>query len=605
MRVIFSYALLLVALGLVLLIAGSTVWRLAFRWGESLPGDDTIPALSAQAHIAWGESGTIDIEAEDLSDAVRALGYAHAMQHAWTMALWRQAAFGKLSAWFGGGAFAADRIARQLGFAALARVVADSLETADYAFLEAYADGVNAAWPKVHRKHEFLLLDVSTEPWLAWHSLAIERLLAWLSESPSEACPALPSVCESDEILRSLIQVYGLEYSAAWITNVTGLPAMYQRHVVGASALPVLQEASIRISGQQPLFGASILGTPFFPAAKRDTAAWSVLLSSPRTVVRSLPLRPQYERITFRNGEERLIEFARQRGLLTVDTATTALSWSGLQAASDAPAWHALLRGDSASFQLLRGDGLYVHNLDTWEVIGAPAVLHTVPGGVLIGNAPEAGYMADYLMARSDRMRDVEVWQADAYSVWAADTLSQMLASLDELPSSQIIRNAFTYLRNWDFAFDGHSIGAAIFSEWIRTGVPVEQSAQGLQSAVEILVRRFGEDLSQWRWERVHPERRHFTVYPWSHEAARFAPLEWPGSGHGTSFMWGGTLLGGSSAPPATWEMWTDFRPAGRVHVRKRHIDPHRPLGRYIAEQAHPVVLQLPVSTRSTTTLHP
>ena len=605
MRALAKTSSFVVALAILLLIlAAGTVWHLAFRWGRSLPSEMSLIALADPAQIHWGETGTIAIEARQLNDAVTALGFAHATQHAWTMALWRQAALGKLSIWFGEDVFEVDRLTRQLGFAELAKMAADSLSSPTFAFLEAYTAGVNAAWPNIQRQHELLLIDDSPVPWQPWHTLAIERLLAWLSEPPSAACHVAPSVCKNDDLLRNWLRVYGFEHSVAWLTDVTGQPVLFQRHVLGTSALPVLQETALQISGQVQLLGASIIGTPFFPAAKRGSTSWAIMLSSPRTLAQGPSVTPVYERIVLAHGEERLITFARQDGHLVLDTSNVALEWSGLRAVSDASAWHALLRGDSALFQLLRGDGLFINDQNTWSIGGTPSVLQALPGGVLIGNAPEAAYVAAYFNTRANQLSDAQLWKIDSYSTWAADTLPQMLASIGEEPASPSLRNALTYLRNWDFDFHGHSVGAAIFSEWIRTNVPASESASGLPEAVLRLTQRFGEDQSQWRWEHMYTDRRYFAVGLWK-QVAQFAPLEWNGTGHSTSPVWGGTLINGTPVPPAIWEMWVDIRPAGPVHVRKRHIDPYRPLGRYIAEQAEPITLQLSSFSQQTTALLP
>lgn len=578
-------------------------WTYAYRSQIRPPKDSVLPSLNAPAFVHIGLNGAIVLEAESFQDAIRALGYAHTLKHPWTMAVWRQAAIGQLSAWFDVQTVASDRLARQLGFNELAAISLEGLPEDDRAFLEAYVDGVNAAWPMAKTRAEFLLNELDPPTWETWHILAIERLLAWLSEPALEGCLPEMTMCLGDQALRKVLHVQGFEHSLAWVMSGGDRTVFYQRHITGASASPVFQEITLRIAGWQPIRGASIIGTPFFPAARSDSSAWALLPSSPRFLIDSTTYDPNFVRITAASGEEHLVSYNRTDSLLAIGRQNSALKWHGLLPQTDLGAWHALLKREPATFTLLRGDGIHVDADRKLRVSGHPNVHLSSQRGLLIGNRPEATSIADYIFTSIDPTPNVEFWTRDLRSSWSAAILPDLLSSI-EAPAAekQAVQTAVAYLQNWDHQYQGFSIGATIYSEWMRVRAPDPQIA--LTRAVDQLTRRFGPVQSSWRWDRMHSERRFF-ILPSSLQIGPFAPLSWPAKGHSTTLVWGGETITGQAVPPASWEMWMDLSPSAPVYIRRRHIDLSVPLGRSIAEVADPVVFGIPTATRHSTTLIP
>src|SRR5690606_38214004 len=120
-------------------------------------------------------------------DLIAGLGYVHALDGAWPMALWRQAATGRLSGWFDDStALALDHHAVALGFEAVARETYAGLSEDEQALLTAYARGVNGAFERgrLSEGDAFVLLDVHADRWEPWDALVVERLVTYLATPP-------------------------------------------------------------------------------------------------------------------------------------------------------------------------------------------------------------------------------------------------------------------------------------------------------------------------------------------------------------------------------------------------------------------------------------
>ncbi|PSQ89107.1 MAG: peptidase S45, partial [Bacteroidetes bacterium QS_8_64_10] len=164
------------------------------------------------------------MSAESEHDRYAALGYVHGRARPWPMMLWRQAALGRLGEWFGPSALEVDSLSRKLGFAALAQRTYDGLSAEQKASLRAYTSGLNAALdgPAPQLDQEITLLDVQPASWKPWHTLALERLFAWLSAAPPpadslrNASPQVRAFFRADRDLRKLLHLHNFQQSAAW-----------------------------------------------------------------------------------------------------------------------------------------------------------------------------------------------------------------------------------------------------------------------------------------------------------------------------------------------------------------------------------------------------
>ncbi len=556
---------------------------LAYDVGDGLPRRVGVQGLHAPVHVDWQDDARVAyIEADSLLGAYAALGYVHGARRTWTAVLWRQTALGRLAEWYGEVLLPLDRFTRRLGFAALARETYATLPEADRALLEAYARGMNAALQTdaVQMSEFLVLLEEHPAPWQPWHTHAVERLFAWLSTPPpaperlAATDSSVAAFLSLDAALHRWLALHGFAHSVAFVVRDSAAAHLFQRHVYGASALPVYQAVVLDTPQRPPLLGASLPGTPFFPAGRTGTHAWAVLPSSTMTLERvaydSTRVTRSFTRLLDADGIEHLLTIRRLGDALPLgrptsyprsDTtrADTALArplppppadsiwqvqWPGLTPGTDLAAWQALVRGAAPTFHLLEGDGLRMDSTGSVQVMGTPQVVERFPAGLVVGNTFWVQYAADELrvLASPDSLTALSEWIDVDSSAWAAQTAPVLLASLDSLARSRggrltterstgIFHEALTYLINWNFSYDRASIGASIYDTWTdayalgrreRPKAPAADTASGerlrryqaLQQAVSSLARTFGRDLRRWRWEHVMPDVRYFPGWP-------------------------------------------------------------------------------------------
>ena len=692
-------SILLAAL-LAFVLAGTLIWYLAYGIRPSPPGRVTLDSLESPVQIDWHEEGFATIREGRELDQYAALGFVHGRTRTWSVTLWRQTALGHLGSWFGNSVLEVDSLTHRLGLAHLARQAYDRLPPAEKERLQAYSDGMNAALQgnRARSESNLTLLDLQPAAWKPWHSLAIERLFAWLAASPppadslKQAGPEVAAFFEADRRLRQWLHLHGFEHSAAWVASDSSGTHLYRRYVYGASALPFLQEVALQRSDSTYMLGASLPGTPFFPTGQTPDHAWAVLPRSSLELTQgALPDtlgQPIYERLEGSNRQEYLLRTWRPNGTLPfredappsparpqADTTgyalrpdtlssrrTWMLQWDGFRPTSDAAAWHALSSGEMGSFQLIDGDGLYLQPDGSWRVSGSPRVQQPLANGVMIGQTRWAEYLATYLDTLSSRPApDVATWSDDCHSTWAAEHAPSLIASIDSVDqrvSSNQMQEAITYLRNWNYAYDQSSIAASVFDTWAtlyqeQTGRlpgeplpeanrPVADPALSppdttadttrtaarpdtlsptyqqhrerfrlLAQAVRQLTEEYGNDLRQWRWERVNQSRYYFPV--WSEDTletasafiteTRYAPLKLPGRGHPSAPCWGTSLVANDLPTPAMWQGWTSTGSWQQLTIQYRRFEFGRFMDRYRIPDRLPAPQPLapfPSSDRST-----
>lgn len=560
-----------------------------------------VDALESAVDIHWRHTRTAEIQASSVSDALVGLGYVQGQLNGWTIALWRQAALGKLSQWYGSEMIPADRLIHQLGLYDIAQEISSHLDSIDTERLTAYGKGVQLAWQSKENIPEFLLKNIHPDPWEPWHTLAVERLTAWMSSSPDSVCSLGVSICEGTKQLRSALLLHGLELSSSWVLPTDQGPLLYQRNILGSGISPIFQEVVLRVSDELEIRGASLVGTPFFPAGKTDSHAWSLLLHSPKTTG---PIRSglnHTERLKLLNQEE-IVSYQRSDSTFSIPDSHRELLWSGFGPEADILAWFSLLEDPSpTAFHLWEGGGILVFSDNTWNVLGNPKFIFPIHDeGLVISNDSSARHTASYLQNRDMGIHDPEEWITDTKSIWAADTLSKRLESLHipaHAPSQ--VHSALTYLKNWDYHFKGTSIGATIYHAWITLKEP--DLTVSFYTALDQLTREFGADQSKWLWERVHTDTLRFTFYGPSDNRI-YAPLISPVTGHESTMIWGGTR---AVTSPITWEAWTRVQPENPYFIRRHDLDLHQPFGRYISGKSGSSVFTLSSSSLKTTHLVP
>jgi len=653
---------------LLCLVGGGSWWLL--HPASPYPHTHRVDGLQDSTGIRWSPHGLATIDAATPLDALTALGFVHGTTRGWTVTLWRRTARGQLGRWFGPGVLPIDRHARRLALAREAKRAYERLPAPQKERLRAYARGLNSALqsPRVQRQDAFVLHGVTPAPWQPWHTLAVERLLAWLATKPVEVPPEAPSAVasfrEADRRLRRWLHLHGWSRSVAWAVRPSAAdsarPPLFQRHVLGALATPVLQEVRLRWGRSSSIVGATMPGVPLMPTGTRGDTAWASLLRSParlqQTPLDSANVRRRFERLAPSGHDENLLRVERLDGGLLLGTSPSTrpdsadtqppptawtLQWSGFSAASDLPAWldrAGLSPPDAApaAFQLFAGDGLRTSAHD-WTVLGSPPVVvrDSANRHVLVGPSPWARHQAHSLSAqvRSARSPAMARWSASDSSTWAARMLPGMTGALDRLTNTHPqFQDVVTYLRNWDYTYNAASIGATLFDQWMRAyraqlghaPTPADTSAyfathrqhQALLQALDTLRTHLGPDVRRWRWERAVPDRRYFPV--WSADSlvsadlsnlsqTRYAPLERSGRGHPSALAGGPSRTAPSpTAPsPTSWEGWVRSGD-NRLTVRRYQYDPDAVFARSRMVRARPSpVLLSPDSTRQTTMLLP
>lgn len=563
------------AAALCLVVACGTVLYLSYGL-PAASGQAEIPGLGAPARLVVYENGSAAIDAASARDAYAGLGYLHAQEHAWAIALRQRTARGVLSPWLGEELLAIDRFVKRLRLASMSQAAYAALSPEHRDLLDAYVEGVNAALARreTERLPEFLLLGVAPQPWEPWFPLAIERLLAWLSVTlpPSDEAPnaasALNALREEHRLLQEWLHLHGFDHSMAWAIADSAGTRLAQRQVYGASALPLFQEVTMTWPGETAM-GATWIGAPFMPAGRTAARAWSILPASAASLRvaadDTTAFTVEYEKWTVAEGQETIARFRRDPGALFLGTAALStnqassdtldgqggaaiglyLTWPGWEPVSDAAAWFGLLSGSDAPFALQDGDGLIAPRQAAPYVTGTPLFAARYPGVLAVGNNPWSALAARRLGARADSASNGSENPADAddlRSAWAASIAPRLIETLSaprEDASSALFEDALAYLRNWDYAFDAASIPATIADTWAtlyfeRTGawpgLPPDTAAADpartetrrverhvMEQAVRALAERFGANPQAWRWENAQPHAYYFPVWSAGH----------------------------------------------------------------------------------------
>lgn len=577
-------SLLVGIVGVGALLLGLLWW--ATRSPEApYPDRQPVPGLSDTLTVRWGPEGVAELEGGGPLSTLSALGYVHGRERAWTAVLWRQTALGRLSQWFGPGLVPLDRHVRRLGLARHAQAAYQRLPARRKASLRAYARGMNAALEDdaVRQGDSFVLFGVDPASWKPWHTLLVERLMAWLAtpavRPPTDAPPEVRDFARTDRQLRRWLHLHGWSRSVAWaVTSPTegdSTATLFQRHVVGASATPVFQEVRWERPSAPTTTWATLPGTLLFPTGTRGDRAWGSLLRSPARLIRSpvdsSALRHWYERIDPSGGDERLVRVEQMDARLLLarpseesgrrppapprdstappvpDTAW-AVAWPGFTAQTDLTAW--LHRGgidstgaSAPSFDLWEADGLEVDRRGRRAVLGTPAVVERGPSLLLVGQsrwAPSQARTLSAQVARADTVTPAS-WSASDSSAWAARLFPHLRPTLQDMAAAPgAVRSAIPYLQNWDFRYSPTSIGARVFEQWMAQyraelgHVPTVadtaayfaryRQRRALGRALDTLAARLGPDVRRWRWEQGVSDRRSFPV--WSADSLVAASLQ-------------------------------------------------------------------------------
>jgi len=629
---------------MVVLSALYLVWYLSYSVGTSVPETVVIADLPDAVNIHWGKDDDIRIHATTLRSAMVALGYVHGTRKAWPIILWRQVALGKLSQWSNGpSTHSIDYLTYSLQLRKQALASYRQLSERHRFFLEAYTAGLNAALRQNHVQfgQEFVLLNQEPEPWEAWHTLALERLFAWLMVPASEIrvsekqTEPLASFLDANTQLRKWLHLGNFDNSIAWTIRDDATLNFFQRHVYGNMALSLYQQISFYIANEDPLHATSLPGTLSFPAGQSTHGSWAVLPHSTarlRQVPGDISSTIQ-QRMTYSDGSESLVfshMYMEQdlafppSGVTVSDSLLWVLQWNGLTPGSDIGAWLALFEGQHHPFTLLSGHGLHVTANQEQVVLGNPPVQRPLPGGVLVGLSVWSSHIADGITRKNTS--NIEDWLGDTYSSWAESIAPDMIALAQRHNSAEHYHRALELMRNWDYHYRRQSIAASIFDTWmalyaeaaglsdihvltVDSTINPQVLQSSLEAAIDTLTTRFSPDYSQWRWANAYPDRRYFPV--WSVQGVktntRFIAMEWSGNGHPSTLTWNFSplLFSQATSPSSTWEAWMTVPSQNTISIRKNNYDPYKPLGRHSLSESSQITVSYPSVIVTSTILTP
>lgn len=556
----FRIALATVVLLVLMAFGAVFIWYMAYGVGAT-PDEPPVPVSVAVA---------------DVPAALTELGRQHTEYRTWPTLLLRQVAIGALSDWYLEAGAALDTRIIQLGFAETARASAQKLSPENASLLRAYSDGVNAALGSedVRLHAPVILLDIAPEPWQPWHTLAVERLVLWLQE---------PATTEADSLLQAFVGWSGGLDNAAW-SHPDG--SVSSRILTGSSAIPLLMESEFRLP-DGPFTAITVPGTPMIPTGRRNGSSWTLLMRPDvRHVSPSGNPEVTHRRLSI-NGSERLVRRDRREGRPDVmPTPNDDVSWQGLAEGTDMPRWLGLWRGLPADaltgqWSLMRPDGILTADGSEPTFTGAPFTTVRADGWAYASSRPAdmgpAGILADPPATRSALVSAV-----------ARNAMPPFLAAIpDSIRRSDETEQALTYLRNWNFSFDGPEIGATLYDGIAR--MPADRPARDrLEGTVIDLRRRLGSDMSRWRWADRYPARLAMpgtiASTPDLHRPLRaflerYAPVERREAGHPTTLRWHHT-----PEHPATSAWEGTIHADGRLSVRRPDVHYDRFLGRTVTQ---------------------
>ena len=183
-RVLQGVALALVVL--LFVVVGLVVWTVRRSFPQT-SGELTLPVLDQPVEVVRDRYGIPNIYADSALDLFRAQGYVHAQDRFFEMDFRRHVTAGRLSELFGKTTLDADRFVRTMGWRRVAEQEWEQLPDSSRAYLQAYADGVNAYLDGRDTSDislEYTILGFQhsgyqPEPWTPVDSLAWLKAMAW------------------------------------------------------------------------------------------------------------------------------------------------------------------------------------------------------------------------------------------------------------------------------------------------------------------------------------------------------------------------------------------------------------------------------------------
>ena len=599
------------------------IFVLAFSAGPDAPAQLETQWISSEGTVSWVESGGIVTQSASFEDALLILGYGQARSRTWQTVLWRQAALGRLSEWFGPDALPVDRMIRQLEIDQQARAAWDALPPDDKESLGQFARGIDLALSArdLNRATPFLILGFRAEPWEAWHSLAVERLFSWISGADlmsesgtdADAASGMPADwLEAERALATLLQFHGAKVN--WAAGIQGGtdPYLAARLATGSSGIPFFVETDMDY-GTGRFTGLMVPGTLVAPLGRTHADAWALTARGPRIVeqaeVATMDVQNRFHRIASANSEEVVVAHragsrlalgapSRERSSQQLPV----LKWPGLESGSDTRQWLQALRGTAPEPVLLRTDGVRWSGTG-WTQTGSPETTINSTAGILFVTDAPPTWSPQATISGMEGPPEWNVWMDQTLSLAAGPQLTDMLAHYpDSMITDPREKEALRYLQNWNLEYGAAEPGASIF-ESLLLEVPDSMNntlaiRQALTRTVRTLTGRYGPDMSSWRWETIQ-ERQ--TGYPGATRqpadggrteerfVQQYLPVTTRAPGHPQSLVWGAPPSADSLRITSVWEGALDIR-SGTLYFRRPAVEFNRFLGTFLTGDRPPEI---------------
>ena len=614
------------------LLTALLIVYLAFSAGPDAPAAVETEWVSAEGTVSWSDMDGVIIQAGSLDDALVLLGYGQARSRSWQAVLWRQAALGRLSEWFGPDALPMDRIMRKLEIADGARDAFDALDPDDRDALAHFSAGFNRALLSrdLNRSTPFLILGFQAEPWEAWHSLAIERLFAWLSSAPAspDSRPLPPEWQEADAALQQLLHFHG--NAANWVAGVQdgASPYMGARFATGSSGIPLFVETELDY-GTGRFTGLMVPGTVVSLIGRTHADAWALIGRGNRTVSSRIgalaDMDTKHHRIADKAHEEVVVSHHLDGQLVvgtlpraTENAPVTLISWNGQTHPTDTGAWLRAIGGTAPRTRLLDEDGIRWAGAG-WSVSGAPSVVLRPGSYLLFVTDAQEEISPQATVAGMSVPPPMTEWMNTTLSRAAEGTLADLLSFFpDSLVTDPREQEALRYLRNWNLEYGAGEPGASIVEtllfelpDSVRSPVLLQQA---LTRTVRTLSGRYGPDMSSWRWETVQERAVGFPGStpgaadggrPEERFTQKYQPVTIRAPGHPQTLVWGAPPSADSMRVTSAWEGAIDLR-SGTLQYRRPSVEFNRFLGTFLTGDRPPEIRILHrSSTDESTTFSP
>ncbi|MEQ9165834.1 MAG: penicillin acylase family protein, partial [Fulvivirga sp.] len=215
--------IIIALLALVLLVAvGGYIYLQTLK--PSYSGEFNLNNLNEVVEVKYDTYGIPHIEANNVEDAYRALGYVHAQDRLWQMELMRRIAPGRLSEMFGADLTETDKFFKTVGIHRVAQkeaarfddIANEELKSA----VKAYIDGINQFMDNGPTPIEFVLLGLEKQHYTIED---IYNVMGYIAFSFAEAQ-------KSDPIVTQIYKNLGEEYMLDLDIIPTGKTEMIKNH---------------------------------------------------------------------------------------------------------------------------------------------------------------------------------------------------------------------------------------------------------------------------------------------------------------------------------------------------------------------------------------